>query len=265
MRRGRVSKFRMFLSKALIRYFWTSLLCAVGPLLFLQSGKCVYGQGMKSFSNRLEGTAIEEHGNPDITLLGVHRNFEQFPRKTSLQVRFFLPEEGGGSRQVSIEAREIFDTKHYLMQAKQLNWTANSWDVFAPWPTEDMIDVLRLDPTNLAVLASYKDGNSQPVFMPVDVFAGSVVTIQSHYTVWFKSSRDIHSLEKTVTLQGHQTVLRTEQCRFPADCTLYPASSSHAIDIDLTGLPEGVYTLDLKGNIPNNSDKLHLSILIATI
>lgn len=216
---------------------------------------------MKDFGNRVEGTDVELHGGEDLTLLGVHRSFELFAKNSTLQVRFYLPR--AVSTKVSVEGREIVDTRHYLMRSKQANWKEGDWNNFTPWPTKDVIDPLGLDPSNIAVLASYSVENAQLVYLPVDVVARTSQPRKQPYTFHFETSWDLHSLEKSVTgPSGHRTILTTDQCNISPQCVLYSSKSSHVFDVDMSGLPEGVYSIDLVGHIPGASmmPELHIKI-----
>jgi hypothetical protein len=225
-------------------------------------------EGMKDFGNRVEGRAIEPHGSEDLTILGIHRTFEQFPKYANLRVRFYLPKVvvGGGpnpSRKVFVEAREIVDIQHYFMQSRQSKWTDGDWNIFTPWPTKDVIVPLDIGSSNLAVVAGYRDGNAPPVFLPVDVLSGSPRTVKPSYTFHFQTSWDLHALEKSIVEpSGHTTSLKTEICTISPGCILYPATSSNAFELDMSSFPEGVYTMHLVGHVPGNSMKPDLTIQI---
>lgn len=220
-------------------------------------------EGMKPFDNRMEGTAVELHGDEDITLLGIHRSFEQFPKNRILQVRFYLPDIGAPSTKVFIAAREIIDTKHYLMQSKPSNWNKGSWNSFTPWPTKDVIDPLGLDCGNIAVLAGYREENRPAVYLPVDVTAGPSQPTGAPYTFHFETAWDLHSLEKSITgPSGQTTALKTDECKISPSCVIYSAASSQAFEVDMSGFSEGVYSIHLVGHIPGNSLKPDVSIRI---
>ena len=223
-------------------------------------------EGMRNFGNREEGTAVEAHGSEDLALLGLHRDFQSFPKNSELLVRFYLPKilPQGGSRRVSLEAREIVDSRHYLMRSKQPAWSDGEWNSFSPWPTKDVIDQLGLDSSNIAVLASYRDGNTAPVYVPVDVLSTSSGTpVKRPYTFHFETSWNIHSLDKSVTSpDGHKTVLKADRCNISPTCVLYSAASSHSFDVDMKDFPEGVYTIDLLGHLPGTSLTPNLRIRV---
>ena len=220
-------------------------------------------EGMKPFDNRVEGTAVELHGDEDITLLGVDRTFEHFPKNSSLQVQFYLPNIAASSVNIFVEAREIVDTKHYLMQSKRTSWNAGSWNIFTPWPTKDVIDPLGLDPGNIAVLAGYRDGTHPTVYVPVDVTAQPSQPTERPYTFHFETAWDLHSLEKSITgPSGKTTILKTDECKISPSCVIYSAASSQAFEVDMSGFSEGIYSIHLVGHIPGNSLKPDLLIRI---
>jgi hypothetical protein len=220
-------------------------------------------EGMKPFDNRVEGTAVELHGDEDITLLGIHRSFEQFPKNSILQVQFYLPNTATPSAKVFVEAREIVDTKHYLMQSKRSSWDEGSWNNFTPWPTKDVIDPLGLDPANIAVLAGYRDGHHPAVYLPVNVMAQPSQPTKRPYTFHFETAWDLHSLEKSITdPSGHSTILKTDECKISPSCVIYSAASSQAFEVDMSNFSEGIYSVHLVGHIPGNSLKPDLLIRI---
>src|SRR5207248_2161517 len=67
-------------------------------------------------------------------------------------------------------AVELQDSFHYFMQSKSSAWNDDSWNIFANWPTKDVIDPLELHADNVGVLARYQIENSRPVYLPVDVY-----------------------------------------------------------------------------------------------
>ena len=237
---------------------------ALAAVLFGAKGTI---SGMKDFGNRLEGTTLESHGGEDLTLLGIERTFEKFPRNTNLTVRFYLPRRTtiasgntSAARRVSVEASEKEDFEHYFMQSTQSNWTDGEWNAFGPWPTKDVIDPLNLDPSNIAVRAEYREGNDLPTYLPVDVFQKRLSAAKA-YTIYFRTSWDLHSLEKSVINPwGQLTRLATEECNLFPRCAKYPAGSSQHTDVDISSLPEGVYVIKMTGHVPGRSQTVNLSI-----
>lgn len=250
--------------------FWDKALLWLCITLFISAAvvwSTDFKEGMRSFDNRLEGTAVEPHGDEDITLLGVHGGFEHFTQGSNLSVRFYLPklvsQDKNALNRVFVEAREIVDTKHYSMRSKQLNWHEAEWNDFSPWPTKDVIDPLGLDPGNIAVLAGYRDTSRPPIYLPVYVLAGASKPAKSPYTFYFETSWDLHSIEKFVTdPSGRTSHLTTEECRIFPNCVLYSAASSHAFEVEMSAQPEGIYDIRLVGHVPNNSLKPTLHFLI---
>src|SRR5262249_36309923 len=157
-------------------------------------------------------------------------------------------ESSSASVKVLVAAREIIDTKHYLMQSRQAKWNVGTWNDFSPWPTKDVIDRLDLDPTNIAVLASYRDDNTSPVYLPVNVFSGKNQDGGASYRFYVETSWDLHSVEKTIIgPSGQVTTLETDQCKISPTCILYSAASSYSFAIDMSRFSEGLYTIHIVG------------------
>src|SRR5215475_2483811 len=171
-------------------------------LLFLAE-RTAFGQvqGMQSFSNRIEGTNVHTNALQDFTLIALHRGFQTFPRNATLHVRFFLPRSmDDPQKQFFLNAVELQDSFHYLMQAKTTgSWKDGNWNVFEPWPTKDVIDELGVEATNLGVLAGYRVGNEQPVYLPVDVYQDPSAFSKGVYTFHFITGQSLQSLDVTVT------------------------------------------------------------------
>jgi hypothetical protein len=75
------------------------------------------------------------------------------------------------------------------------------------------------------------------------------------YTFWFVVGRNIQSLELFISNEQGQHVLpslapQTCNLNLDPDCTLCPASSTHAISIDFASLPEGKYDVRFIGHFP---------------
>jgi hypothetical protein len=222
--------------------------------------------GMKEFENRFEGTAGKPHGNEDLELLGIHRVFDKFSRGANLRVQFYLPtvraiaREASVAKRVFLEAVEIQDTMHYSMRSKERNWDEGKWNTFEPWPTKDVIDPLGLDPTNIAVLAGYRDDGGVPTYLPVDVLE-TPRSVGRPYTFHFRTALDLHSLEKSMVGPSGQVIpLKTEECKFSPSCVRYPAASSQAFEVDMSGLSEGIYVVRVTGHVPRTVVRPTLTI-----
>jgi hypothetical protein len=218
-------------------------------------------QEMKQFINRVEGTTIELHGDRDITLLGLHRKFESFSKNSNLAVRFYLPSMPSSRlTTVFVDAREIVDTHHYMMQSTQKSWMQGSWNTFNPWPTKDVIDRLNIATTNIAVVAGYRDEKGL-VYIPVDVSHAGVS--DQPYSLWYETSYDLQSLDEVIIdSSNHMVGKKTEECTISPNCILFPAASSHAVSLDLTKQNEGIYTILLIGHTPRSSQPWRMQVRI---
>src|SRR5438034_9594356 len=146
--------------------------CWVIAGMFLAMGMATYCLAqMQEFQNRSEGTTVHVDALEDLLLVGLHRNFESFPRNANLNVRFFLPNlRDKPNAEVVVEAVELKDSVHYLMRSKDAPAKGGDWNVFSQWPTKDIIDRQGIEAENLGVLAEYRIANKIPVCLPVDVY-----------------------------------------------------------------------------------------------
>jgi hypothetical protein len=239
-------------------------------IMFLAIGLVAYAQtqGMKDFGDRLEGTNVHRNALEDFTLVAVHRNFPPFVRNVNLNVRFFLPKlPGNPPKKVLVQAAELQDSFHYFMQTKDPTWKDGSWNIFAHWPTRDVIDQLGVQAENLGVLAQYRVDNQRPVYLPVDVYQSDGQTPRRAYTFQFITGQDLQSLELSVTnIAGTEVNLNkpTLKCNksFNPNCKLYAAGSTQAFDLDMSSLVEGEYHLKLIGHVPGTSTPTSLEIAL---
>lgn len=239
----------------------TPILCLLAVLPGLEGQ---YRGGMKDFDNRKEGTTVELHASGNFVPLGVHRTCDPFEGGAKLYVQFYLPDQGSKRRgNAYVEAREIMDTHHYLMQSKPGNWKPGAWNVFGPWPSSDVIEPLGIGPRNIAVLAWYDDTDQERVYLPVDVQSRDRAKGDEQWTLYLETSLDVHSLEKYLVDSSQRRInLATEQCTISPGCVLFPAASSFAVRIDMSKYKEGVYELHLVGHQPGTSHTAVLPIKI---
>ncbi len=214
--------------------------------LFLATVTATYSPAqMQDFGNRSEGTTVHVDALEDFTLVGVHRNFESFPRNANLNVRFFLPRlPDNPNKNVIVEAVELQDSVHYLMRSKKAPSNEGTWNVFGQWPTRDVIDQQGIEAGNLGVLAEYRVANRIPVYLPVDVYQNVKQLGRHAYTFHFITGQDLKSLDISVTNKaGAQVNLHKPQlmCNtiFNPNCKLYAAGSTQAFDLDMSSLAEG--------------------------
>ncbi len=232
---------------------------AMAAIIMAVSAATCVGQGMKEFPNRREGTSVHLNALNDFTLIAIHKSFHAFPHNASLNVRFFLPALPASDKKVFVEAVELQDSFHYFMQASSsIAWKNDDWNVFRPWPTKDVIDPLGLQPDNLGVLAGYQIGNQQPVYLPADVYPDTEQPSRHSYTFQIVTGQDLQSVDLSLMDSAGKRVnaaLPELKCnkRLNPNCRLYSAGSTLAFDVDMSGLPQGEYRLQMTGHIPRTS------------
>jgi hypothetical protein len=227
-------------------------------------------QGSLPFANRFEGTTVHHDDLEDFTLVALHRSFEEFPANSNLDVQFFIPELDRTTAQtIFVQAAELQDTsQHYFMHSKPITgFQAQAFYTFAPWPTADVIDRLRINSKNIGVLAGWQAPDASPVYSPVDVFRVGHNAVKNPYTFWFVVGRDVQRLEIFISSEKGQHVLpslASQTCNLDIDpdCTLYPAASTQAVSIDFSSLPEGKYHVRFVGHFPRSSDKFAFDVQI---
>jgi hypothetical protein len=238
-----------------------------GMFLAMLVATCCLAQ-MQEFQNRSEGTTVHVDALEDFILVGVHRNFESFPRNANLNVRFFLPNlHDSPNGNVVVEAVELKDSVHYLMRSKDAPAKGGDWNVFSQWPTKDVIDRQGIEAGNLGVLAEYRIPNRIPVCLPVDVYQNGQQLAKRPYTFQFFTGQDLQSLDISVTNKAGAPVSLPKprlMCNrsFNKKCKLYAAGSTEAFDLDMSSLAEGEYHLMLTGHVPGKATPTSLEIVL---
>ena len=244
----------------LLRFVIAGISLSACPAVFAQV------QGMQTFENRVEGTNVHPHALQDFTLIAIHRDFQPFKQNATLRVRFFLPRlAANAEKKVFVEAVELLDSFHYSMQAKSSNaWKDGNWNVFAPWPTQDVIDRLGLEAMNIGVLAGYRAGNDPPVYLPVDVYEKEGQPSVRTYTFHFITGQDLQSLDVTVTdATGRMMNVGKPPLRCKRNnCKLFAAGSPGSFALDMSSLPAGEYHVKLLGHIPGNLTPTSMDIVV---
>ena len=236
--------------------------CATSALLVLAiTVKAFQTDGMREFPNRREGTTIRQNAADDFKILAVHRGLATFTRNTQLLVHFFTPPTDNPKvPTINVEACELQDTHHYLMQAKpDPNWKSGQWLTFGPWPTSDVIDRVPVGTGNLGVLTTMLPENAgTPVYLPAEVATPGEHHATAAYTIFFVTGKDLQKLNISVTTQsGTKNTPSTppQECdtRLNPNCTVYRAGSTQAIDIDFSRMNDGIYHIAFTGTIPRSS------------
>lgn len=242
-------------------------LIVAGTALSTASYAFAQVQGLRVFENRLEGTNVHTNALQDFTIIAVHRNFQPFAANASLHVRFFIPRTNNSrDKEVFLEAVERQDSFHYFMQAKNSKWKEDSWNVFEPWPTKDVIDRLGVQARNIAVLAGYRIGDGPRVYLPVDVYQTEAPS-RANYTLHFITASELQSIDVSVTNAAGAALKAPrlqEGCNraFNASCRLYAAGSAQALALDMTALPAGEYHVKFLGHVPGDLTPRTLDIIV---
>lgn len=239
-------------------------------LVFAAFGAEVNQNSLRDFDNRREGTTIKQDALEDLALVSVHRYVQPFdssaPMNVTLKVRFYVPPEIPDPSKVFVEAVELQDSFHYFMEAKPVKWKTGQWNVFAPWPTKDVIDSLPVHSDNLGVRAGLQEAGAAPLYFPVDVYDKQNPSAKQSYTFDFSTGQDLQSLQITVTNKlGTSVKLDLKPLSCNADnkrpgCVLFPAGTSQVFSLDMSQLPEGEYNIHLVGHIPKTSKTTSLVI-----
>jgi hypothetical protein len=216
-------------------------------------------QGMQTFDNRREGTNIHPNALQDFNIIAVHREYQSFGPHSTLHVRFYLPRvTDSENRQVFLEATELQDSFHYFMEARSTGLQHDSsWNVFEPWPTQDVIDRLGLHASNIGVRAGYRINNDPPVFLPVDVYQSIAPSSSGVYRFYFITASDLQSLDVAVVNDRGAALSAPkfqQKCNkaYNPNCKLYAAGSTNSFSLDMSALPEGVYHIRLLGRVPSS-------------
>jgi hypothetical protein len=161
---------------------------------------------------------------------------------------------------VFVQAAELQDTsKHYFMHSKPIAKLAvNAYNVFAPWPTTDVIDKLKIRTKNIGVLAGWQSAGDITVYTPVDVFQAEHRPSNGPYTFWFVVGQNVQTLDVLVSNEQGRRVLpslASQTCNLDMDpdCALYPAASTQALAIEFSSLPAGKYDVRFVGHVPKSS------------
>jgi hypothetical protein len=169
---------------------------------------------------------------------------------------------------VFVEAVELQDSLHYFMEAKPAKWKPGQWNVFAQWPTKDVIDSLPVHCDNLGVRAGLQEVDSGPLYFPMDVYDKKTPPAKQSYTFNFFTGQDLQSLQIAMTNKlGAPAKLDLKPFSCNADnkrpsCVLYPAGTSQVFSLDMRQLPEGECHIHLVGRIPKTSETTSLSIRV---
>lgn len=237
-------------------------------MLALPLAVCAQIQGPRQFNNRIEGTRPVPTALAQFTPIAVTRNAVPFQSNANLYVRFFVPSLPAKLKEtIFLRASERQASSNYFMDAKSPPWKLAAWNVFGPWPTRDVIDVLGIDPDNLAVLAGFERDNGGRVYLPVDVYENKNQLTLGTYTFHFISGKALQSLEIFVTNAAGAAVKAhtpSPKCniKFNPNCRLYAAGSAQSFLIDLSGSPEGEYHVRLVGHVPGSLESISEDFLL---
>ena len=232
--------------------------CLLLCLCMTASVRLAVGQ-KNDFGNRFEGS-YQNHGNTELDVIGVLRSPISFTSPSILSVKFFLPVTQLATDTVLVEAQEITQSRNYYMRSKSFQVHLADWNAFTPWPSGDVLDPLGVAPSNLAVTVSYVDQAGTRVYLPANVNTG-VAHPLNVYIIQLRTAWSIHSLEEKLTApDGTSSQLQTIECSAGPSCVMYDAGTSHAISLDMSSRPDGFYSLELTGHVPNKFSPVHATV-----
>jgi len=218
--------------------------------------------GPRQFANRVEGTKPVPTALAQFTLIALTRNAVHFHSNDTLYVRFFVPPMPLAQKDgIFLRALEREATTGYFMTAKNPPWKVGDWNVFGPWPTKDVIDILGIDAGNIGVLASYRDDNSGDVYLPIDLYEDSNQLSAHTYTLHFIAGRPLQSLDINVSnasgqhVDAHTSTFRCNKA-FNPNCIWCAAGSVQAITFDISSASAGVYHVQLVGHVPGSLETI---------
>jgi hypothetical protein len=228
-------------------------------------------QGLQDFGNRMEGTAVRKDARgPDFTLISIEGRLDSFAPDSNLHVTFYLPSSDAGKddNSIFVEASELVDSEHYLMQSSpKFKWQNGDLKDFGPWPTKDVIDPLHINASNLAIRAGRHIGASNSLYSPAFVCPRKCDLAARTYTIHFKSGVDLNKLEVSVNdAAGHllKTLNQTLACNTAlfSDCIKFPRDATRTFTLDMSNLPAGRYLIHLIGRQPNTTDTTAMSFYL---
>jgi hypothetical protein len=201
--------------------------------------------------NRYEGLVdipIAGSDRPALDLISFTGFFEPFTAGDSLRVRFFLPVP---SSAVRIVAQELSEDRFYRMESKAQVWAPNTWAVFAPWPTGDVIGPGMVLPSNIGVVVFLDDRPAGQAFVAPAFVERAAAAEITRYRLQLRPVR------ATLSAVSH-TLERIESTRMvpvamDRSTVERPDHRPFRIELDAASLPEGRYRLTIVGEVKNES------------
>jgi len=142
--------------------------------------------------NRYEGSIDKEVASePPIKLISFYSSKEKFNRNSVLKVTFYLKDQ----LKVYLTAQELENREFYWMEAKRQDWPLG-WNVFGPWPVDEVLEDLSISPDNLGILVRLLEEKidlekeSGPI-APAILYHSSPPSKIDHYTAYFMPGKPL--------------------------------------------------------------------------
>jgi len=196
--------------------------------------------------NRYEGVAVPlQAGDLSLEIVSFTAYLDSFRPNTSLKVKFFLP---SGESEANIFAQELTIEKQYFMKSKQAanRWAGNSWNLFSPWPTKDVLDKQGVPPSNIGVLVERASQNGIRRFAPAFLCSDNCPSTFEGYRLMLRPGRRIVEIQYTISnTSGDKITLRTIPIADTLDPTPIP------VNLPPADLPAGELTIALSAKVKN--------------
>ena len=229
---------------------------AVTCLIVLAGSLPSAAQGVRSpefeRANRFEGLVglpISGPNRPAVDLTSFTGFFQPFTGSVDLQIEFFLPPS---QAKVQIVAQELRQDLFYRMESKPRTWVPNTWAVFGPWSTGDVIVPGKVQPSNIGVVVQLGDGpEGRTLVAPAFVHQSTVAASLTGYRVQLRPVRTtLSAVDYTLERIETDRLVGVAKERVAVE---RPERRSFPIDLDAAALAEGRYLLTVIGYVKNSS------------
>ena len=209
--------------------------------------------GLTDRGNRVEGLArlpISGGERPGLDLVSFTGFVQPFSDTESvvLRVRFFVPTPDA---EVRIVAQELSADLFYRMESKRANWPAQSWSVFTPWPTSDVVLPSKVQPTNIGVVVFLAEGpEGRANIAPAFVEHGDARATLTRYRVQLRPVRATFS---AVDYRLERLGDRPAEVVSDTMSIVRPEQRPFRLDLDASSLADGRYLLTVIGYVKDSS------------
>lgn len=200
---------------------------------------------------RFEGQQEIPVGNPDLELISFMGYREKFEENKSynLRIGFYYPYSETDSLYIIASELEITN-KSYFMRPIRKNWQKSKWQEFTQWPTNDVIDPLKIRVNRIGLVGRLnfaEEGSGNIV--PLNLYSLNSADSIASYILHFRPNEDLRSLTyQVIELASNQTVDQGNLERLSGQGT-YP------IMLDFLNKKPGYYMIILKGKLRDDPKK----------